>query len=74
MTMTREQRFDRDLVLVLDSGDTADRADCADTNDPREDPLRQLREYLARPIQAWELDHRTWRPELLRAHFPKRPE
>jgi hypothetical protein len=67
MTMTREKRFDRDLVWVAPASGTADRAD---NDDAREDRLRELREYVARAIQAWELDARTPRqPQVLRARF-----
>jgi hypothetical protein len=69
--MTREQRRDRDLVWVAHaSSGTADRAERRDANDPREDRLRELREYLARPIQAWLLDDRApLRSKALRAHI-----
>ena len=53
MTTTREQRFDRDLVWVAHaSSGTADRAERRDATDDREDPLRELREFLARPISG----------------------
>ena len=63
--MSIETRHDRDLVWVAHATavtDGAERRDAndarADTNGTSEDPLRELREYLARPIQAWQLDRR----------------